>query len=208
MEEAFALVDYDNLDFRKPQQGATESLVADGLTEIVSAVTRQAVDVIPLLDRIAIRLYGGWSGESGMPTRLAGMLAAHIPTIPRRYKRTVVIPTLVLGLFESSSNLRGTYRVRSRGACGRCGAFRSSSFGEQKMVDLLLGLDIHQMAERTDSAILVFSNDQDLVPAFLAAASRAGGRLFWVRELDAGAGPNDASLQDKGVSIIEIPERT
>jgi len=76
------------------------------------------------------------------------------------------------------------------------------------MVDLLLGLDIHQMAERTDSAILVFSNDQDLVPAFLAAASRAGGRLFWVRELDAGAGPNDASLQDKGVSIIEIPERT
>ncbi len=48
------------------------------------------------------------------------------------------------------------------------------------------------------------SDDEDLVPALLAARAFPEGAAFWLRTRAFGAGLNDASLRERGVRIRTI----
>ncbi len=203
VEEAFVLVDYDNLGFRRSESKTTEGSVAEDLDEIVDSVTKDTLELLPLLGRVVIRLYGGWTSDTGIPTRTAGILMAHLSSVARRHKGRLRIAGLALGLYRVPATLFGTYRLRPKGICPKCGAVRAATFGEQKMVDMMIGLDLCEIARNTDASVLVFSDDQDLVPALAIAGTDAHGRVFWIRGETSEPGPNDNSLRGCTVTILK-----
>lgn len=185
-----ALVDYDNL--RPSPRPGTRS-IGPGVRDVVDAVVigfREAFREVQDLD---IRLYGGWIDERGHRSPAALGLDAALPsdrgTIHGVTVRSVIATRL---LSVPDVVLRGTVRLRARRV-------------RQKMVDGMLGCDTLFAARSGLERVGVVTDDDDLVPALLAAragASTAGP--VWIRRRATGSAPNDDLLMERGVRIVRL----
>lgn len=187
-----ALVDYDNLS---PPPRPGRDTPRPGVRRVVDAVVvsfRRAFREVRELD---IRLYGGWIDEAGSRSRTAVGLDAELPRLRRIVRGVDVRPVIATTIFRDPELvLRGTVRLRARRA-------------RQKMVDGMLGCDALFAASLGIERVGVFTDDEDLVPALLAAriGSSAPGPA-WMRRRATGTAPNDGLLAERGVRIIRISE--
>ena len=185
-----ALVDYDNL---RPSPRPGMHPLGPGVRDVVEAVVigfRRAFREVRELD---IRLYGGWIDERGQRSPAALELDTALPpgrgTVHGVTVRSV-IATRLLSVPEVV--LRGTVRLRARRV-------------RQKMVDGMLGCDTLFAARSGIERVGVVTDDDDLVPALLAAragASTAGP--VWIRRRATGSAPNDDLLIERGVRIVRF----
>src|SRR6266496_3452560 len=107
---AAALVDYDNVGRTVvPERGPTD--VAINLDELVRALSAQTAVVLPGLEELQVRLYGGWVDKSGRLTERATWLLAELPGFRRRINQVRIRPVLARALAVSPENdLVATYR--------------------------------------------------------------------------------------------------
>lgn len=176
MRSVNALVDYDNA------VGPTERNAYDAqanlerfLRDLASAV----IAVLPRADELYVRLYGGWTTTDNQNSPRADLLLPLLSGFRKRIDGLRVKPTLVRSLvLHSDLDFLGTYRQ-----------------GGQKMVDVMLSLDLIEQAKQLDKAVLIVSDDDDFVPACACAAhlrSRHNPLLIFRRSKK--IAPNDKAI--------------
>jgi hypothetical protein len=171
-ELAVALVDYDNV---KIQEDRNAGDVGINLADVVPTVVAEAVRALDQPKELLIRIYGGWIDEQGQHSRRAQWLLVGLGWYRGRSGRTIVKPTLVTSLAcRTSDTLIGTVRQTSTGP-------------RQKMVDNIIAVDAQYFARDRSLPVVIFSDDDDLVPAALATSSMAAALHFhWLRRRKAG----------------------
>lgn len=189
--QGLALVDYDNLC----PGNRSEMEVEIHTSELLDALARAAQVAFPDLRELDVRLYGGWLDERGVPSPSASWLLPLLPVLRGRRRGLIVRPTLATTMLQFPDvELRGTVRLQARPR-------------RQKMVDAMLGCDAVFAAALGRSRIGIVSDDDDLLPAALAAHAADPAGTAWMRPRAAGAGLNDRALLDRGVRIQHL-ERT
>lgn len=182
--QGLALVDYDNVGgYRNRTKSDFELHAADLMDRLVSAFNA----VFPDLDDLDVRLYGGWMDESGRPSPAALYLYTVLPALRRRHRGLATRVALATAMLEFPHvHLRGT--MRTRGTQRR-----------QKMVDGMLGCDAVFAAVHSLGRVGIVTDDDDLIPATLAAHKAARGHAVWIRSRPFGDGLNDDGLRRRGV---------
>ncbi len=183
---AVALVDYDNV---KPGEDRNVGDVVSNLADVVPKVVLEAHGAFEQPKELLVRVYGGWVDERGQHSRRAQWLLTGLPWYRGRSGSTIVKPTLVTCLAcRNADILIGTVRYSSAGL-------------RQKMVDNMITVDALHFVRDCDFPVLLFSDDDDLVPAALAAKPASASRIHWLRRRKAGSGMNDALLRRAGVTL-------
>lgn len=184
---AVILVDYDNVRTIRDERTAGD--VANNLSDVVPLSVAQAARIFGAKE-VAFRLYGGWIDDKGVHSRKAQWLRTGLSWYRGRHSGAIVKPSLVTSLAcRSMDTLLGTVR-------------RSPMGLQQKMVDSMMVVDAIHYCRDECLPIMVFSDDEDLLPAALAVASMAPGTPFhWLRRRNVGSALNDALLRRAKVSL-------
>ena len=192
-----ALVDYDNLrGFRRKSQADFELHT----THLVDTLIRAFRSAFPDIRELDVRFYGGWMDEFGGPSRDHIWLLETLPSLRGRRHGLIVRPALATAMLQFPELiLRGTVRHQAPRP-GRPQGVR------QKMVDGMLGCDAVFAAAAGLARIGVVTDDDDLVPATLSANAANSPLTIWMRPRRVGAGLNDRSLIERGLSIRQFEE--
>lgn len=184
--QGVALVDFDNVCGYRIQTRADCDLHT---TALLDTLARAFGTAFPALRELDVRLYGGWTDESGIPSPAASRLLPIIPVLRGRRHGLIVRPSLALAMCQFPDLiLRGTVRMQSRNRL-------------QKMVDGMLGCDAMFIAAGGLTPIGIVTDDDDLLPATLSAHITNPARTVWMRRRPAGTGLNDKYLADRRLPI-------
>jgi hypothetical protein len=186
-ESAVILVDYDNV--RPTREERTAGEVEANLAALIPCTVAEAARVFAVKE-LAFRLYGGWIDESGVQSHRAQWLITNLDWYRGRHSGTIVKPCLVTALAcRPMDPLLGTVRQCKTGR-------------RQKMVDTMIVVDAIHFCRDEGLPIMLFSDDDDLLPAALGAASMAPKVQFhWLRRRPVGSALNDAMLTRAMVSL-------
>lgn len=178
----YALIDYDNVK-TGPDRTATETAL--NLGTMVNSISNRARAILPSAAELVLRFYGGWTYKDGTRTQLGQQLVQELARCRGRRNGVVLRPSLAVSVAaQPGYELRGTYRADQENG--------------QKMVDSMIVVDALYFARIEQSAVAIWSDDDDLVPAVLAGASLKSKRshlILFRRERDVGDAVNDAFLQ-------------
>ena len=190
-----ALVDYDNLrGLRRASQSDFELHSREVVDEVICVFRRMFADIREL----DVRFYGGWTDESGLPSRDHMRLLHALPSLRGRHQGLIVRPALATAMLQFPGLiLRGTVRheVTKPSAKTRT---------RQKMVDGMLGCDAIFATTAGIAHVAVVTDDDDLVPSVLVANTSDSNLTTWVRRRKTGTGLNDRSLIDRGIRFRQI----
>lgn len=188
---ALALVDYDNLrGFRRKSAVDVEHHAG----ELIDLLVRAFRAGFPRLRELDVRFYGGWTDESGLPSRDALWLLQALPPLRGRREGLIVRPALATAMLQFPRFiLRGTVRLQYRRK-------------RQKMVDAMLGCDAVYAAASGLTGIGVVTGDDDLLPATLSAHAVNPGATVWIRPESAGLRLNDHELAARRLPIHRLDE--
>lgn len=188
--QGLALVDYDNLC----PGNRSETEVEIRTSELLDSLACASQAAFPDLHELDVRLYGGWLDERGVPGPSALWLLPLLPVLRGRWRGLIVRPALATTMLQFPDvELRGTVRLQARPR-------------RQKMVDAMLGCDAVFAAALGRSRVGIVSDDDDLLPAALAAHAAHPAGTAWMRPRAAGAGINDRALIDRGVRIQRLEQ--
>lgn len=199
-ERVHVLVDFHNVlrDGRSPRGSIGVQLV---LASIYTGAVARIRAAHPRCTEVQVYLYGGWNAANSRATALAQDLLAETgrPTIVSRVR---IKPNLARGLLRCpATDLVGTYRIVPSGDSGR-----RSAVGQQKMVDCMLALDAAYLASTFPAEpVVIWSDDDDLVPAALTVAAIQGSCELW-RRRPHGAGMNDRIASKHNVHIVQAED--
>ena len=74
------------------------------------------------------------------------------------------------------------------------------------MVDMMIAVDFLYFAETHEGVVVVASDDDDLVPAYLASGSRKRpAHVVVLRHRSLASAPNDRHLIDCRIDVHELP---
>lgn len=186
-EPVMVLVDYDNV---KSRDEKNERDVEANLADLLPRVIAETSNEFGRPSELQLRIYGGWVDEHGRRTRRGEWVLVALSWHRGRSGRTIVKPSLITALAcRPGDTLVGTARMTEKGI-------------RQKMVDTMIAIDVMHFARDLMSPVVVFSDDDDLVPAFLAAQAAAGRtRVHWLRRRKVGSGMNDTLVRKAGVTL-------
>jgi uncharacterized LabA/DUF88 family protein len=188
--EAVVLVDYDNILGRRLERSLADAEA--NLLEIAEVLAGECVNVIPTIHEIELRLYGGWITERGQYSRRAQMLLATLASARKKFHGVMIRPELVFRLAKTAhARFVGTLREHRNPT-------------QQKMVDTLMAVDALILSET--SAIFLATDDDDLVPAIVAAAIRSPHSAYLVRRRPYGVGLNDGLCRDQRIQFVCLPK--
>lgn len=208
MTTAVFLIDFDNVrpDANQPWRQRNAVLAADFVRRQSLAHAQQQAGV----DEVRLRYYGGWLLKRGDTSFDARDLASWRVRLPRRDTTTglrVLVEVASSLLAQPAREFKGTFRLPDRHAapgCGNACPMHCSRKPQQKMVDMLLGLDLLTLASVEPAHVVLFTSDEDLFPAVVAAAHGAAraASLTWLRPGRAGGdSPNDVLLAQTQMRI-------
>ncbi len=177
--QALALIDYDNVVPIEDKRPAAE--FEHSLYQIKDKVLEYLRLHISQISEVEMRFYGGWRDEQGNLTLKANHLTFYLPAIRGLYNGVRVKPSMAMQLASfPSRELNGTLRVngKKRG---------------QKMVDTMMTADAFHLADSPYNALLVLSDDDDLLPAAVTVSSRGcfNRAVHVLRKRASGTGLND-----------------
>jgi hypothetical protein len=157
MKWVHTVVDYDNAAIHKERSQTDVALNLDLLTSRVSGALSS---LIPDSEEAILRLYGGWLTLDRQSTQRAGWLLAEMTNYRRKVGPLRLRISMVTAILAKADvSIFGTYQDQ-----------------EQKMVDEMLAVDVIEMASETDTSLAVVSDDQDVIPALIAAGERRTSR--------------------------------
>lgn len=183
---AVALVDYDNV---KVLPDNTKGNVVENLSELVPRLVAAARAMNAAVAELTVRLYGGWRDERGQYSRNAEWTLAALSWYRGRHTGVIVKPSLAMSIAAVSHiPITGTLRGWPKDP-------------RQKMVDCMIAVDALEFARQPLFSVLLASDDDDLVPAALAAAATRARSLVWLRKRREGQGVNDRLLTRAGVQF-------
>ena len=184
-----ALVDCDNFRERGKKSRVDLHLAAQTL---VDDVARAFVSVFPDSRELDVRLYGGWTQPTGLPSRDASWLTELLPDLRGRRHGLIVRPSLATTMIAFPEvDLRGTVRGLPKRQ-------------RQKMVDGMMGCDAIYMVDHWSTYVTIVTDDDDLLPATLTAHAKNGNVLAWMRCRRIGEAINDTALLHQGVRIHSL----
>ena len=193
--QGLALVDFDN--FREPDKKSKVDLEMDA-QRLVDRVARTFAKVFSNAREVDVRLYGGWTDRTGMPSRDAAWLHELLPDLRGRRHGLIIRPALATTMIRFPDFLlRGTVRYRSRPK-------PQKTTKRQKMVDGMMGCDALHMAVDAWTYISIVTDDDDLLPATLYAHNSNVGLLAWMRNRDVGSAINDSAMLLKGLPLHQL----
>lgn len=188
--EAIVLVDYDNIRKNRVERSLADA--ESNLLEIAGVLSAECARANPRIVEVELRLYGGWITTHGQYSHRAQMLLSTLASVRRNLNGVAVRPELVFRLANTQhAQFIGTLRE------DRCPP-------EQKMVDTLLAIDLLTLSETFP--VFLATDDDDLVPAIVAAAIRSTQPAYLIRRRPAGAGLNDNVCRSMKVNFIRLPE--
>lgn len=186
MSHALILVDFHNTLKQRAFDAGLLELHAVDLFQCIARFLRGQLRRIVDVD---VRLYGGWLDEYGHPSRDAHCLLQILPLLPRRMGGLRLRPSLAFELIgRSDLLLRGFLRTKT-------------DKQRQKMVDGMLGCDAIVAADLATDLILIVSDDDDFLPAFITASTFDKSRIALIRARRTHAGLNDALLIAHGMQL-------
>ena len=142
---------------------------------------------------IELRLYGGWLNETAHFTQRGDWLLKRLHAARGLFSGNRVVPVLPLAIAERNSHvLRGLCRSKS-------------GVQVQKMVDSMICVDLLHYSRTRSGLIVTASDDDDLVPALLAASLSSTTPLRMLRHRAARHGLNDDHLLSSNVVIDLLP---
>ncbi len=158
--------------------------VYDALNSIFSALRASVPRPDHGVVELDVRLYGGWVTMSNAHSQAATWILQALAIARGLYGGYRILPSCVFTLAEVPHvPLIGTVRR-----------------GGQKMVDTMICLDLLHFAT-ADVPVVVMSDDDDMLPALLVAASRGPRDLRLVRRRALGVGKNDHCLSATNYTI-------
>lgn len=189
-------MDYDNATNGLREQRLSDA--AANLQWVFDVVTKYvALRVSSRYGRISelqVRLYGGWLDERGQATGRADWIYRVVGDMRGRRNGVRVLPQVATTIASCPDDaLIGLCRKRAGSR-------------EQKMVDTMMTVDLLHFAQERDAILLVMSDDDDMVPGVLAAASYWAKPVWLLRRRKDGAGLNDRVCR-KYVAAIDLLEQ-
>ena len=190
------LVDYDNFRLRDARNRALSSLTTAEhelqATDIIDCLALALRAVLPDLAELDLLMYGGWTEHDGIRSNAASQLIPIMADLRGRHHGVIIRPNLTeaMAAFPHLA-LRGTIRGSGRRR-------------RQKMVDSMLGFDLHHFAKEPALALAIASDDDDMIPALLTANDTSHHPTLWIRRRAVGAGLNDRVLQRTGLHLYSI----
>lgn len=176
-DRVVCLVDLFNVQAKLHSLTDVELAVEEAVQALISAARAQSIQGA----EFDLRLYGGWMDPTSSYTHVANWLLQAASNTRGLRGGWRIVPTCVTTLARFPSViLNGTLRK----AGGR---------PQQKMVDTMLCLDLLYFIENQEK-VLLLSDDDDLMPAVLTAASMRPKELSLIRRRAAGQGMNDHCL--------------
>lgn len=155
MKYLYTLVDYDNAVQIKER---TESDIENNLAALTKSICETVYAKIPGSEEADCRLYGGWRTVDNQYTRRAEQMLGRLQRFRgRRGRIRVKLSMITEVLARDGVTIAGTYQN-----------------GAQKMVDVMLALDLLYLSKFEECGLVLVSDDSDLLPAILVAASRRG----------------------------------
>ena len=187
--QGLALIDHDN--FRPRDRKSRADLESDTRT-LVDSVARAFAIAFPDIRELDIRLYGGWTDETGGPSRDASWLNELLPNLRGRRHGLIIRPALATTMIRFPGFLlRGTVRGHGRNQ-------------RQKMIDGMMGCDAFHVTSGGRAYVGIVTDDDDLLPAALSAHGANAGVLVWMRSRDPGSAINDPALLNEGLRIHQF----
>lgn len=195
-QDVIALIDLDNVRLEPlpvPSSWAPSISALDVnqyLELLLATVCAQAVLHFGPSPELRARLYGGWVDEYGLESWKAELIRQGISRTPNRYGRCRIRAALATSsLHAAHHRLKGTVRIVAKRP-------------RQKMVDELLTSDAAWVAYHWQCRMMMFGDDDDLVPATLAAAKSPG--VVLCRSRSRAYALNDRALAAEGVTVASI----
>lgn len=180
------------VDFSNVQPSLKTQLdVQLALEECVHALIKAVKLFSPTPTELRLRLYGGWLLPDDTDSHVAQWLLAEMAAIRGRREGVRILPSYATAMAEFPN-------VRLVGTLRKIGGKYA-----QKMVDSMLGLDLIYLVSTSDPAILL-SDDDDLMPAVLKAASLEPSGLVLIRRRAAGSGMNDHCLTHSNYKVSVV----
>ena len=186
------LIDYDNV--RPPGHETSPDVVEQNLLVVVRSLTEWLAAHGELRsNEVELRFYGGWTSASAHFTQRGDWMLKRLSASRGLFSGIRVHPVLSLAIAESNACvLRGLCRTRN-------------GQQEQKMVDSMICVDLMHYSRHLKGTIVTASDDDDLVPALLAASLRCALPLRLLRHRIASHGLNDHHLLASNIVIAELP---
>jgi hypothetical protein len=189
---AVVLVDYDNVRPANPEHNA--DFLESNLIKVIDQICLSSIRLCDgSIRELVVRLYGGWTSSDGRFTRRGDLLVRRVSSLRGIRHGIRILPEAALSLKQRPSHvLRGLYRLRA----GK---------HEQKMVDTMICVDLIYFMRHVKTAVIVASDDDDLVPALAVAREDSAHPLYLLRHRDPGTGVNDDLLRTSRVNIDVLP---
>ena len=192
MAKAIALVDYDNV--RPTQRETSPDFLEINLTKLTEGVCGAVRSMMgDEVDELQVRLYGGWTLLNGRFTERGDWLVRRVSAARGLRDGIRVLPEIALAIEQRRGcRLRGLFRNRS-------------GLNEQKMVDSMICVDLLHFAKSFEGPIFLVSDDDDMVPALLAAGEADRQTVCVLRHREQGSGTNDDHLTSCRIRIEVLP---
>lgn len=161
------LVDWDNIvriSVRTPIDA--ESAVEEAFDAVVTPVLESCTG----LDDLQLRLYGSWQWNNGRSTGFSVLISDAAHRSGRRVGQTFVTAATVSSLAVESEYDRGP-RLTPFLSPSKCRCSAARPINEQKLADTMIVSDAIYFAQFPDYAVVVASDDIDMAPGLMVAAS-------------------------------------
>lgn len=153
MKRTTALVDYDNITSKK-ERSITDVFI--NLSEMIPHLVFKIQTLVPDVEEINFRFYGGWSTKDGQASQKCVWLLTAIGRFNRRHGSVRAKCGLARELIaQTELSLVGTYRD-----------------GSQKMVDGMITADLIHLSADEEISIVLVSDDDDFVPGVITGSCR------------------------------------
>lgn len=211
VSSAVYLIDFDNVrpDIGVPYRNRDTAQAADFVRR---QVLQHAASSAGITD-VRLRYYGGWYLKRGDSTYDCRDLVRWIPRAPKRDGVMRVVIELASSLLAYPAlDFYGTLRLpgvqTAAASCSSPCSLHCAPRPQQKMVDMMLGLDLVRLTSVEPVHAVLYSSDEDLYPAVLEA-SHGNGRatkITWLRPgRPSGNSPNDTHVASTALEIRELP---
>lgn len=151
MKWATALVDYDNITSIK-ERSITD--VVTNLSELIPNLVSKIRILVPDVEEVNFRFYGGWSLRDGQSSQQCVWLLSEMGRFNRRHGSVRAKCRLARELIaQTELSLVGTYRD-----------------GGQKMVDGMITADLIHLSNDKELSLVLVSDDDDFVPGVITGS--------------------------------------
>lgn len=170
VSSAVALLDWDNVN----RVRVTSAMDADiAISESIDLVAPRVLEEFPDVVDLQLWLYGSWEWRGGRSTSFRNMLSAAAAGSNRRLGHCYITVTAVESLAVQREQASGR-RLVPYLSPSKCRCPSRADINEQKLADTMIVADAVYLSIFPDQAVIIVSDDKDMLPGALLASNFSG----------------------------------